>query len=426
MASNLFSDGFSGSFSDLLNAEMNAPVPPSGLGLSFLSEKAENYAGAGGGSSGYRQSKPANLILPVNVPPAFSVSPGISPSLFLNSPTFLQSALNPPYGTSPQQVLQVTAQAALSNSHLGIQPDFYPSSLNPTPMHPSMTYQSSTFNTISRIPEPPNALHHEKRHQSFPAPVDKPADDGYNWRKYGQKQVKGSEYPRSYYRCTIPNCPVKKKVERSFDGHITEIIYKGQHNHDPPPSGRRGKDNNALLDHGGSQGQMGNFHWSTRLGRDHDSAQATSMQLNGPSDSEESGENYDLADEDDEEDKPNAKRRQTRSEVDLLDDGYRWRKYGQKVVKGNPNPRSYYKCTTAGCKVRKHVERASTDPRAVITTYEGKHNHDVPTARGSNSNTINSEVQQTRPHNPMNGHMNFGNNDQTPIALRLKEEQIAV
>lgn len=30
---------------------------------------------------------------------------------------------------------------------------------------------------------------------------------------------------------------------------------------------------------------------------------------------------------------------QTASEVDILDDGYRWRKYGQKVVKGNPNPR---------------------------------------------------------------------------------------
>lgn len=30
---------------------------------------------------------------------------------------------------------------------------------------------------------------------------------------------------------------------------------------------------------------------------------------------------------------------QTTSEVDLLDDGYRWRKYGQKVVKGNPYPR---------------------------------------------------------------------------------------
>lgn len=30
---------------------------------------------------------------------------------------------------------------------------------------------------------------------------------------------------------------------------------------------------------------------------------------------------------------------QTTSEIDLLDDGYRWRKYGQKVVKGNPHPR---------------------------------------------------------------------------------------
>jgi hypothetical protein len=29
------------------------------------------------------------------------------------------------------------------------------------------------------------------------------------------------------------------------------------------------------------------------------------------------------------------------------------------------------------------VERASHDPKAVITTYEGKHNHDVPAARNS-------------------------------------------
>lgn len=33
--------------------------------------------------------------------------------------------------------------------------------------------------------------------------------------------------------------------------------------------------------------------------------------------------------------------------------------------------------------MRKHVERASHDLKSVITTYEGKHNHDVPAARNS-------------------------------------------
>lgn len=71
------------------------------------------------------------------------------------------------------------------------------------------------------------------------AAVDRPSYDGYNWRKYGQKQVKGSEYPRSYYKCTHPRCPVKKKVERSFEGHIAEIVYKGEHNHPKPQPAKR-------------------------------------------------------------------------------------------------------------------------------------------------------------------------------------------
>lgn len=65
------------------------------------------------------------------------------------------------------------------------------------------------------------------------------SEDGYNWRKYGQKQVKGSENPRSYYKCTFPNCPTKKKVERSLDGQITEIVYKGSHSHPKPQPTRR-------------------------------------------------------------------------------------------------------------------------------------------------------------------------------------------
>ena len=76
-------------------------------------------------------------------------------------------------------------------------------------------------------------------------------EDGYNWRKYGQKQVKGSENPRSYYKCTFPSCPTKKKVERSLDGQITEIVYKGTHNHAKPQNTRRNSSAAAQLLQGG-------------------------------------------------------------------------------------------------------------------------------------------------------------------------------
>ncbi|KAF7818117.1 WRKY transcription factor 23-like [Senna tora] len=68
----------------------------------------------------------------------------------------------------------------------------------------------------------------------------------------------------------------------------------------------------------------------------------------------------------------------TKSEVDHLEDGYRWRKYGQKAVKNSPFPRSYYRCTSASCNVKKRVERSFTDPSVVVTTYEGQHTHPSP------------------------------------------------
>ncbi|XP_059633508.1 probable WRKY transcription factor 75 [Cornus florida] len=68
---------------------------------------------------------------------------------------------------------------------------------------------------------------------------------------------------------------------------------------------------------------------------------------------------------------------QTRSQVDILDDGYRWRKYGQKAVKNNKFPRSYYRCTHQGCSVKKQVQRVSKDEGVVVTTYEGMHSHPI-------------------------------------------------
>ncbi|CAN6983184.1 unnamed protein product [Brassica oleracea var. botrytis] len=68
----------------------------------------------------------------------------------------------------------------------------------------------------------------------------------------------------------------------------------------------------------------------------------------------------------------------TRSKIDVMDDGYKWRKYGKKSVKNNTNKRNYYKCSNEGCTVKKRVERDGEDAAYVITTYDGVHNHESP------------------------------------------------
>lgn len=220
---------------------------------------------------------------------------------------------------------------------------------------------------------------------------DRPSYDGYNWRKYGQKQVKGSEYPRSYYKCTHPNCPVKKKVERSFDGQIAEIVYKGEHSHSKPQPPKRnssgGTQVSGMVVDGIRQDGNSNINfWSNENdGRNEGTAPLIDGGEGTPEDSCGPSGEFEGA----EEDEPRSKRRypssiyiyimflrnfklvwwvlnccwfrknesqsneavvseegveppvvgQNSTDSEIPGDGFRWRKYGQKVVKGNSYPR---------------------------------------------------------------------------------------
>ncbi|XP_065858653.1 uncharacterized protein [Euphorbia lathyris] len=72
-----------------------------------------------------------------------------------------------------------------------------------------------------------------KKHVRVSSKYEGPNDDGYSWRNYGQKDILGAKYPRSYYRCTYSktqNCRATKQVQRSDkDLNVFEITYRGVH-----------------------------------------------------------------------------------------------------------------------------------------------------------------------------------------------------
>ncbi|CAK8539009.1 unnamed protein product [Lathyrus sativus] len=222
---------------------------------------------------------------------------------------------------------------------------------------------------------------------------EKVTSDGFNWRKYGQKNLKTEGFKRCYYKCSHSNCLAKKKFVMSPDGNFEGYTYTGQHSHSKPQSNTVPPVDPVLpvLEQGLPQSSLANVEGQDKSSVEYESTpqQISPLRYCPPSNASETHDSKRLRKDDSNThtiggDMSTGEFRlvvHTPSESGVVDDGYRWRKYGQKNVKGNENPRNYYRCTSPGCHVKKHVERSPENPINVITTYEGEHDHEPPTRR---------------------------------------------
>lgn len=170
-------------------------------------------------------------------------------------------------------------------------------------------------------------------------------NDGYKWRKYGQKIVKGIDFPRNYYKCTVKNCPARKQVEKCVDsnGFISENVkYVNEHIH---PSDTLSK---IYID---SEDELKTF--------------ILKQQTKPKNEYKKRKRNGD-------------KRSKSKfviecnRKIDYTKDGYNWKKYGQKNVKLHFKTKQYFKCSHPNCNVKKLVEISDCTQ---IITYNGIHDH---------------------------------------------------
>ncbi|GLT84633.1 hypothetical protein SLE2022_028530 [Rubroshorea leprosula] len=98
-----------------------------------------------------------------------------------------------------------------------------------------------TANTSTSNSTPNSSSSRSKRRKNqmkrvCQVPEEGLSSDVWAWRKYGQKPIKGSPFPRGYYRCSSSKgCLARKQVERNrSDPSMFIVTYTAEHNHPAP------------------------------------------------------------------------------------------------------------------------------------------------------------------------------------------------
>ncbi|TVU27269.1 EcWRKY-25, partial [Eragrostis curvula] len=74
----------------------------------------------------------------------------------------------------------------------------------------------------------------EGRNSSWINLTTAPYEDGYEWRKYGEKRINGTHFTKSYFRCTYKDdkgCPSTKYIQQkdNDDPPVFEVTYNHEH-----------------------------------------------------------------------------------------------------------------------------------------------------------------------------------------------------
>ncbi|TKY72436.1 WRKY transcription factor 14 [Spatholobus suberectus] len=128
-------------------------------------------------------------------------------------------AIKPPAVVSPNMVSANSPKDCLVDT-TGVQIS--------SPRNPGLKRRKNQAKKVVCIPAPA-AANNRQTGEVVPS-------DLWAWRKYGQKPIKGSPYPRGYYRCSSSKgCSARKQVERSrTDPNMLVITYTSEHNHPWP------------------------------------------------------------------------------------------------------------------------------------------------------------------------------------------------
>jgi hypothetical protein len=215
--------------------------------------------------------------------------------------------------------------------------------------------------------------------------LDEPVKDEFRWRKYGQKLVKGSEFPRSYFKCSIKSCTAKKYCEKFLDNQDQVVkfrtVYLDKHVHPLEEIEMTTVASNEEF-----LRIVASFFNQARAGVEEHDLQA-GVSLAQPLE--------ETAAPTERKKRPVVKTDKSKTKpasgssddnrlvlvapppIDPMIDGFPWRKYGRKSIKGSDVPREYFRCSRAECPVKKQIEPHSDGSHTV--TYENPHNHVIDT-----------------------------------------------